>query len=219
MESLYFIWQYKGTFLSGLLMTLELTALASIFGSILGIPLAIGRLSNKRYLRYISIAYIEIFLALPLLVLLIWVYFALPILIKPLVLSGFWAAVIAMSLNLAPFVAETVRAGIESIPKGQFEAAIAVGMSTKQAFLRIIFPQAIRRVVPPLLTQYITTLKLSSLASVIAVYELVYSASNLISTTFRPMEVYTTVAIVYLMIILPLSFAVRFFEKRYILRT
>ncbi len=212
------IWLYKKTFILGTLTTLELTFLSVIIGTIFGLFLALGRLSGSSLIKLPSVIYIEIFLALPLLVLLIWSYYSLPLVIKPLTLTSFKAAVLCMSLNLAPFVAETIRAGIESIPKGQQESALSVGMTYSQTMRRIILPQALRRITPPLLNQYITTLKLSSLASVIAVNEMVHTASNLISTTYKPLEIYTTIAVIYLLIVLPLTFSTRLLEKKYALR-
>lgn len=212
------IWLYKETFVLGTLTTLELTFIAVILGTVFGLFLALGRLSSSSVLKYFSVIYIEIFLALPLLVLLIWTYYSLPLIVKFLTLTSFKTAALCMTLNLAPFVAETIRAGIESIPKGQKEAALSVGMSYSQTMRRIILPQAIRRITPPLLTHYITILKLSSLASVIAVNEIVHSASNLISTTYKPLEIYTTIAVIYLIIILPLTFSTRLLEKKYALR-
>jgi polar amino acid transport system permease protein len=213
------VWLYKEAFFNGLLVTLGLTALVCIFGTILGLFLALGRLARSGVVKALSIAYIEVFLALPLLVLLLWMYHALTFVSPVLRLSGFQAALLAMTLNLAPFIAETIRAGIESIPRGQGEAALSVGMSYSQMLRRIILPQAIRRVTPPLLTQYITMLKLSPLASFIAVAELLKSANDVILTTYRPMEIYTAVAVIYLIIILPLTLGTRLLERRYVIRT
>lgn len=209
---------YGRGLLRGTCVTLELTGICIVIGTLLGLSLCLGRLSKSRALRYASIAYIEVFLALPLLVLLVWIYYCLPLLPGIGSISAFWAAVIAMSLNLAPFVAETMRAGLEDIPQGYIDAGKAVGMTSIQRMRRITLPLGIRTVTPPLLTQYITILKLSSLASIIAVNELLHSATTVISVTYRPLEIYTAVALIYLVIILPVVVFIRYIEKKTIIR-
>jgi polar amino acid transport system permease protein len=191
-----------------------LSFISIIVGTIPGIFLALARNARNLVLRLFSRVFIEIFLAIPVLVLLIWLYFCLPILMPGLRLSGFWVAILGFSLSLSAFVAETVRAGIESIPPGQTEAALSMGMTRNQITWRIVLPQAIRIIIPPLMTQYITCIKLSSLASIIAVNELLHLSGLLIMETFRPLEVYTATAIAYMAIILPLNLLVRSFEKR-----
>jgi polar amino acid transport system permease protein len=156
--------------------------------------------------------YVELFLALPVLVLLIWIYFCGPLLLG-ISLSGFWTAVVALSLSLSAFAAEIVRSGILSVPKGQTEAARALGMSRVQSLLYISIPQAIRVMIPPFLGIYIACLKTTSLASTIAVYELLHSAQSLIVSSYRPLEIYTTVALIYVAMVLPISYITRRFES------
>jgi len=196
---------YKAAFLAGTILTVKLTASSILLGTVGGVLLALGRLSPRLVFRWPSIAIIETFRALPLLVLLVWLYYCTPILfnVRP---GAFLSAAIGMSINLAAFAAETFRAGIEAIPKGYVEAARALGMSQNQTMWRIILPQVTRQMLPPLLGLYITMLKLSSLASVIAVTELLHSANNVITKTFRPLEVYSTVAVIYILIVLPATF-------------
>lgn len=213
------IWTYRGALLSGLRYTIELSLLSCVIGTILGLFLAIGRRAKRAWLRIPCIVSTELLLALPLLVLLIWIYYCLPLVNRSLALDAFSSGVVALSLNLSAFVGETLRAGLDTIPRAYTDAAQVLGLSKWHAFRGIVLPLAIRRVTPPLLAQYITTIKLSSLASVIAVYEFLHSAENLIAVTFRPLEVYTAVAVGYLIVILPLSTVVRYLEKRIVVRT
>jgi polar amino acid transport system permease protein len=196
--------KYRTAFLNGTILTLELTFLSIVFGTILGCAVALLRRLHFAPLRGLCSAYIEIFRGLPLLVLLVWLYYCLPILFG-VKFNSFTTAVIAMTINLSAFAAETIRSGIESIQRGQREAGLALGLTPSQVMLRIVLPQATKVMIPNMLGLYITMLKLSSLASVIAVYELLHSANNIISQIYRPLEVYTIIAVIYLAIVLPMS--------------
>lgn len=206
------IFSYKAVFIQGAVVTLELTLLAIIVGTILGILMAFAKKSSNQVLSILARGYIELFRAIPILVLLIWIFYVLPIMLDWRI-SAFLAAVIALSLNLSAFVAETFRAGVESVDQGQFESAWALGLNQRQTMTYIILPQAIRNMVPNLIGLYINEIKNSSLASIIAVNELLHLSNIVISNTFRPLEVYTTVGIVYLALILPLVYVARKFEK------
>jgi amine acid ABC transporter, permease protein, 3-TM region, His/Glu/Gln/Arg/opine family len=207
--------QYKGVFIQGALVTIWLTLFAIVIGTLLGFALAFLKRSSNPAFSWLAKIYIELFRAIPILVLLIWIFYVVPILLD-LRLSPFTAAVVALSINLSAFVAETVRAGIESIHRSQFESGLALGMTSRQVMKRIILPQAVRNMIPNLIGLYITELKNSSLASIIAVNELLHRSNILISNTFRPLEIYTTVAIVYLIIIIPLVWLSRMVERRLI---
>lgn len=203
--------RYRWVFVQGAWITLQITFFAVILGTVLGGFFGLGRSSKRLWIRLPVSVYVEAFLAIPILVLLIWIYYCGPILLG-VNLSGFWTAVLTLSLTLSAFVAEIVRFGLLAVPNGQIEAARAVGMSKVQTLRRITIPLAIRVMVPPLLSMYISTLKMSSLASVIAVYELLHSAQNLIMSSFRPLEIYTTVALIYVFLVLPFSFITRRYE-------
>jgi len=207
------IFDYKEAILNGTLITLELTFFSLIIGTILGLIICLCKLSKNHLLKYPAIFFVEIFTGLPLLVLLIWLYYALPI-FTGVNISALPTAIIGLSLNLAGFSAEIFRAGIISVPKGQTEASLALGLSRFQILTKIILPQAIKLIIPPLSGRYIETIKLTSLASVIAVDELLHSGQNLISVSFRPLEVYTIIALIYLIIIIPLTMILRKLEKR-----
>mgnify|MGYP001570628732 CR=1 FL=1 len=204
---------YKLVFVQGALVTIELTFFAVIFGTALGVAIAFLKKTRNPIFSSIAKIYIELFRAVPILVILIWIFYVIPVLFDWRI-SAFVAAVLALSLNLAAFVAETVRAGLESIPRNQFESGLALGMTSRQVMLKIVMPQAVRNMIPNLMGLYITELKNSSLTSIIAVNELLHRSNILISETFRPLEIYTTVAVVYLIIILPLVYLSRRIEHR-----
>lgn len=207
------IYLYRSVFLEGALLTLYLTFLVVIIGTILGSLFAVLKKSKNKTLSIFANIYIEVFRALPILVLLIWIYYVMPILFNWKI-NAFWVAVVGVSLHLSAFTAETIRAGVESIPKEQFESGHALGLSLKQVMVHIVLPQAIKNMIPNLLGLYINELKNSSLASVIAVDDLLHRSNVLISNTYRPLEIYTTIALVYLILIFPLIFLTRLLEKR-----
>jgi polar amino acid transport system permease protein len=205
---------YKFVFLQGALVTLWLTFIAVILGTVLGVIIAFMKKSRNPIFSLFAKGYIELFRAVPILVLIIWVFYVIPILLNWRV-SAFTAAIMALSINLAAFVAETVRAAIESIPNSQYESGQALGMTHRQIMFHIIIPQAIRNMIPNLMGLYVSELKNSSLASVIAVNELLHRSNILISETYRPLEIYTTVAVVYLIMIMPLGYLARVVEQHF----
>jgi polar amino acid transport system permease protein len=205
---------YKQVFLHGALVTLELSLLVIAMGTVFGFALAFAKRSKETVLVWLANSFIEIFRILPILVVLIWIYYVLPVLFNWRV-SAFTAAVLALGFHLSAFVAETARAGIESVPEGQFESAASLGLNSRQTMTEIILPQALRNMTPNLLGLYLNEVKNSSLASVIAVNELLHQGNLLISNTFRPLEIYTTVAIVYALILVPLTLLARWAEKKY----
>lgn len=204
---------YLPALAKGLWVTIYISG-ASIFGgTTLGLFVAIATKSSLRPIRILGLVYINLFLAFPVLVLLIWIYYCVPVLTGVRINSA-WTAILALTLSLAGFVGDILRGGIDAVPKGQIESAITLGLTWPRIMRRIILPQAIRIMVPPILGQYITCVKLSALASVIAVYELLHVANNIISRTFQPLETYTVVAILYLMLIWPFVRFMRRFEVR-----
>lgn len=205
------IWIYRDAFLLGARLTIELTLICIVGGTLLGIGIALARMSGNAPMRWLMAAIIELLRAIPLLVLLVWLYFCLPILTGATV-SGYVAAALGLSLNLAPFAAETFRAGIEAVPPGAEDAARSLGMTKAQAMRHVVLPQAFRQMLPPFVGLWITMLKLTSLASVIAVPELLHKSNEIISVTFHPLEVYSAVALAYMVIVLPLSLIAQRFE-------
>ncbi|HIH38995.1 amino acid ABC transporter permease [Candidatus Woesearchaeota archaeon] len=190
---------------------LSLTFLVILLGTALGIILAIMKISPLRPLSLTSSVFIEIFRDLPVVVLLIWFFYFLPLYFNRMV-SPFVVSVIALSLYLGAFSAEIFRAGFVSIHKGQIEAAHVLKLSSVQTFWHIIVPLSLKVILPPLAGRYIDTIKTTSLASFITVNELFFQGQNIISQTYRPLEVYTVIGVLYLIIILPLSLLLQRWE-------
>lgn len=208
-----FIWSYRWLFVNGLLVTVAFTIAIVAIGLLVGLLAGLAKLAPWRPLRWLATAYIEIFRCTPLLVQLVWFYYALPIL-AGIDLSAVTAAVLALSLYGGSFYAEIIRGGIVSIETGQSEAASALGMTPLQAMRRIILPQALKRMVPPLMNQSIIQFKNTSLVSVLAVPDLLYQGQVVAHDTYRPLEIYTMVALIYFAVLAPLTLLVRQGEKR-----
>ena len=199
--------------MSGLYYTI-LTSLVAIAISILiGLVVALPALSKNKYLRGINRFYVEIVRAIPILVLILWVYYGLPQ-VAGITIDVFWAGVIALALSDSAFEAEIFRAGIQSVDKGQYEASHTISLNYLDTMRFVILPQAIRRVLPALGNQLVYMLKMSSLVSVIGMEELTRKANELVVTEYRPLEVYTILVLEYLILILLVSAAVRRLEKK-----
>jgi polar amino acid transport system permease protein len=197
----------------GMRYTIVFTIATSVLGLIIGSLLALGRLSTRRPLRIVSTVVLEVVRGIPLLPLLIWVYYALPIFFGIRV-SPAAAAIFGLSLYGGAYYGEIVRGGILSIDDGQTQAALSLGMTYNERMRRIILPQAFKRMVPPLVGQTIIQLKNTSLASVVTVGELLYQAQVISARTYRPFEVYTAVAGLYLVLVIPLAQFARRLEIR-----
>lgn len=198
--------------LKGTVYTVEVSLLAITFGLVLGWALGLAAVSGLRWLRAITWAYVQFIRGTPLLVQIFLIYFGLPVF--GIDIPAFWSGVIALGMNSGGFQAEIVRAGIESIDRGQTEAARSIGMSRLQALVFILVPQAIRRVIPPLTNELITLTKSSSLLSAIAALELTHAGQLIIARTFAPFEIYAAVAVLYLALIALLSRASALLERR-----
>jgi polar amino acid transport system permease protein len=198
--------------LKGAVYTVQVSVLAIVFGLVLGWALGLIAVAGPRWLRAIAWAYVQFIRGTPLLVQIFLIYFGLPAL--GINVPAFWSGVIALGLNSGGFQAEIVRAGIESIDRGQAEAARSIGMSSLQALLLILVPQTIRRVIPPLTNELITLTKSSSLLSAIAVLELTHAGQAIIARTFAPFEIYAAVAVMYLVLIAVLSRGSALLERR-----
>jgi len=196
----------------GAVMTIEITAISVGIGVLIGIFGGIARVSKNPFLLVPSTIYVEVIRGTPLLAQLFIVYFGLPSL--GINLPPFTAAVMAMGINSGAYVTEIFRGGIQSVEKGQMEAARSLGLSYFQAMRYVILPQALKRVLPPLGNEFIAMLKDSSLASTIAIAELMRVGREITSRTFRSFEVLGVVALLYLAITLPLSLVVRYMERR-----
>ncbi len=190
--------------LKGATVTLQLTSLSIFFGFIGGTLLGTARLSKLWPVRLITRAYIEFFRGTPLLVQIFWIYFGFPALFKGLGLDftfdRWTAGVMALSLNSAAYIAEIVRGGIQSIERGQWEAASSMGLNSLQTMRYIVLPQALRRMIPPLGNEFTTLIKDTSLVSVIGLEELVRRGQLTVATNFRAFEIYTAVGLIYLVL-------------------
>jgi len=190
--------------LLGLVNTLKVTALALTFGVPLGLCLAVLRLSTLRPASAVAAFIIEFFRTTPPLVQLFWFFFALPILID-VRMTPFIASIVTFSIQSSAFFAEIFRGGIQSIDKGQWEGGKAMGMTYAQSMRRIILPQAVRRMIPAFMERAIELLKTTTLVSTVAYTDLMFQANDLAQKTFRPLEVYTVVALMYFVLIFVLS--------------
>ncbi|TBH21756.1 amino acid ABC transporter permease [Thermus thermamylovorans] len=201
-------------------ITLKLTLLSGMAGLFIGVLAGIARTSRRAWVRLPASFYIWVTRGTPLLVQILFAYNALPLLLSPLwpsaqqALTPYWAAFIALAFNVGAYNAEVVRAGIQAIPKGQWEAAWSLGLSPGSTMRFVILPQALRIVVPPLVNNLVALLKDSSLASVIALTELALSGQRVISATFRPVEVYLAVAAIYLLLTTLLTLFTNLLERR-----
>lgn len=216
----YVIWPSTDTgwtnlkfLLGGIWMTLALSALAMVLSIVIGLLVALPGLSRVRAGRIFNRVYVEIFRSVPMLVMVLWVYYGLPV-VTGIEFGVFAAGVIALALCDSAFEAEIFRGGIQSIEKGQLEAADALGLGYIDTMRFVILPQAIRRVLPPLGNQFVYMLKMSSLVSVIGLMELTRRANELTVTEYRPLEIYTVLVVEYLLLILVVSHFVRRLERK-----
>ena len=199
--------------LSGFFNTVLLSLTAICISIFIGLLIALPGLSGNRPLRGINFCYVELVRAVPILVLILWVYYGLPQ-VADISISVFWAGVIALALSDSAFEAEIFRAGIQSIDKGQYEAAQSVSLNYPDTMRFVILPQAIKRILPALGNQLVYMLKMSSLVSVIGMQELTRKANELVVTEYRPLEIYTILVLEYLVLILFVSAGVRWLERR-----
>ena len=195
-------------------VTIEIAVIGVIFGSLLGILVGLGRVSRNPLLSQISRFYIWVIRGTPLLLQLFVIHFAIPSAFPALTLPPFVSACIALSLNAAAYIAEIARGAIQSIDKGQMEAARSLGLSSSQSMRRIIIPQAFRRMLPPLGNEFIALIKESSLVSTIALYDLLRTGQQIISSTYRYTEVFFLVGLIYLLLTTIMSYIVRKIENK-----
>jgi polar amino acid transport system permease protein len=201
--------------LAGVKITIAVTVLSMAIGLALGLGVALLRLAPFRAPQLLAGLYVDVVRSTPLLAQLIWVYFALPIILG-FSLEPFVAGVLALGLYAAGYLAEVYRAGILSIAQGQRQAGLSLGMTGRQVLWRIILPQAVTRMLPPIGSQLITLFKESSLVSLISLHELMWQAQSLAAFTIRPIEVMTAAAVIYLLLTLPQAIVVNQLHRRYL---
>mgnify|MGYP003351134492 CR=1 FL=1 len=208
------VWKHRDDLLQGVGMTVLLTVLTMAAAIPGGIVLALMRLSNSRVLSTASLVFVEFFRNLPLILVVYWAFYVLPVL-TDLQFSAFTTGLVALCLNVSAYNAETFRAGIHSIRKGQTEAAIAMGMSRWQAMRQVVIPQAWRRVLPVLASTWVSLFKDTSLVSVIAVGELAHVAMQIRSQSFRVLEMLTAMAVIYWLLGYPQAKLVDWIHRKF----
>ncbi len=199
--------------LSGLTTTIYISIISIVISILIGLLIAIPSLSKNRFLTYLNIGYVEIVRAIPLLVLILWIYYGLPI-VTGISFSPFVSGIIALSISESAFQAEIFRAGINSIKKSQWEAGSSLGLGFFRKLRLVILPQAVKNILPAIGNQFVYVLKMSSLVSIIGIGDLTRKANELVVTTYRPLEIYTFLILEYLVLILVVSYLVRKLEKK-----
>jgi len=207
------IWGNLDVFMAGLVTTFQIVGISVVLGLTLGIIVAIFRLSRNFVLSKLTAAYIEFFRCTPVLVQLVWVFYCLPIILG-VELSGFISCIIALTLYAGAVYAEAFRSGIQAVAKDQIEAGIALGLSSAQRTRYIVLPQAVRAVIPVLLSNSVSLFKESSLVSTVGVSDLMYRSRVLSTVACRPIEILTTTAVIYFIIAFPITLITRAIEIR-----
>ena len=209
----FIVWRIKDYLLGGLVFTSQVSLYSLIAALLIGLVVGTLTLAKKRFISVLAQAYVEVFRNTPALVQLMWIYYALPLFL-PVNLTAFSSCVIALGMNSGAYMAEVFRAGIQSVDEGQIEAARSLGLSHFQAMRKIILPQAVRTMIPPFVNQVVSLVKWSSLVSAVGVADLTYRAQVLSSRFFRPIEIFTSTAVIYFSLCAILSYFSRHLEKR-----
>ena len=203
---------------SGMWNTILISIVAAFISINLGLIIALPGQSSKKGWRIVNRVYVELIRSIPLLPMLFWVFYGLPIIFRSMGINipidPFWGAVITLAISDSAFTAEIYRSGIQSIAKGQKEAAHSIGLNYIQTMRYVILPQAIRRILPPLANQFIYIVKMSAFASVIGMQELTRRANEIVVTEYRPLEIYSLLILEYLVLVLVISAGVRWLERR-----
>ena len=211
------LWQifaeYHDVLLAGIWVTVSLSVLSMLVAIVIGLVACLGTLARSRIVRLPAVFYVEFCRNTPILVQLVWVHYALPEIIG-VKFDAYTSSLIALALQSSGYLAEEYRAGIESIDKGQIEAAQSLGMTYTRLMRRIVIPQAFIRMLPGILNQYVICFKSTSIVSIIAVPDLMYQAGLIVSATFLPMPVYTAVALTYFVLVFAVSSLVRYLSRK-----
>jgi len=208
------VWTNRQALVEGVGLTIGLTVATMALAVPGGILLALMRLSSNKVLSNVSLWFVEFFRNLPLILVIYWAFYVMPIAFD-VQFSALTTALVALVLNISAYNAETFRAGINSIRKGQMEAALAMGMSRRQAMFKVVIPQAARRILPVLASTWISLFKDTSLVSVIAVSELAYTSMQIRAQTFRVLEMLTAMAAIYWLMGYPQAKLVDWIHKKY----
>ncbi len=211
-----FIWDNRGIFIEGAQLTVIIAVVAFTLATLLGLAVALLRMSENPIVRLLMAAYINIFRAIPLLVFVLFVYYGIAIQFD-LAFTAIQAGIVTLTLQYSAWLGEIFRSGIQAVSDGQRQAALSVGMSRPQTFIRVVLPQATRIVIPPMGNMFIGMIKDSSLVYIIGVPELLRVSHLLANSTFRYFEVYLATVIVYLILTTAVYFGVKYIEQRYAL--
>ena len=199
--------------ISGITTTIYISTISIVIAMAVGLLIAIPAITKNKYLSYINVFYVEVVRSVPLLVLILWVYYGFPIL-TGFSFSPFVSGIIALSISESAFMAEIFRGGINAIKKTQWEAATSLGLNFSKKLKLVILPQAFKVILPALGNQFVYVLKMSSLVSIIGISDLTRKANELVVSTYRPLEIYTFLILEYLILILIVSYFVRKLEKK-----
>jgi polar amino acid transport system permease protein len=213
-------WEYRATLALGLLQNLYIFLASAILAMALALVISLSRLSGKMWLRAISTCYVELFRNTPEFVLLIWVYYVLPILLSRLLstqfsLTPFVASVLGLGFAYSGFLSETMRAGIQSIPRGHIEAGVSLGMRECTILRRIVFPQALRRMLPEALSQLVSLFKATSIVSLVAVPDIMYQVSMVNVDQMQPLPLYTGAALLFCLVIITATQMIQILSDRW----
>ena len=208
---------YGSTFVDGFKITIYSSILALLFSLIIGTLMAIFQLSKNKLISSLAKAYVEFFRNIPLLIIVMFFYVVVPL--YWISFDGFQAGTIGLTIYTSAFISETVRSGIQTVPKGQTEAGLSAGLTYSQTMRYIVLPQAFKIVVPPLGNQFINLVKNSSILAIVAGLDLMYQGDLIASETFNTFDTYIIVGLFYLVITLPLSYLMVYLEKKWAVRS
>ncbi|AEB29240.1 glutamine ABC transporter permease protein GlnM [Carnobacterium sp. 17-4] len=203
---------YQDVLIDGFLNTLYSSIIALFFSLIIGTLMAISQLSKKKWLKRLANAYVEFFKNIPLLIIVMFFYVVVPL--YWFSIDGFTAGTIGLTIYTSAFIAETVRAGIMGVPKGQTEAGLSTGLTQNETMRYIILPQAFKIVIPPLGNQFINLVKNSSVLAMVTGLDLMYQGDLIASETFNTFDTYILIGLIYLIITLPLTYLMSYIERR-----
>jgi polar amino acid transport system permease protein len=208
------IWQYRWDLLGGIWLTIVLAVVTMVIAVPLGIVVMLMRQSSVKPLQWIATVFVEVFRNTPLLLLVYWAYYAVPTMTH-LPVSALVTGIVALVLNTAAYNSENFRAGVNSIRRGQMEAALSLGMSWGEGMRKVVLPQAIRRIVPVLASSWVSLFKATSLVSAIGVYELAHVALEIRTANYRVLETLTTLALIYWVLAYPQAKLVDWLNRKY----
>lgn len=213
-------WEYRASLLAGLTENVAIFLASAVLASLLALAIGLARTSTNRLFRLLSAFYAELFRNTPEYVLLVWAYYVLPLMLSRLLaqklsIDPALAAILALGFAYSGFMSETVRAGLLAVPRGHREAAMALGMSRIDILCRIVFPQALRRMLPDALNQYVSLFKATSIVSLISVEDIMYRVSMINVEEMRPLPLYTGAALLYCAIIIAASLTIQALTRRW----